>query len=78
MTEHHPANDWAWNDEAETGFVEWFNDFYGSYSLRSEWFYGDCRIGDEKTREEAMHAWLHAAFVAGHELGRGGKSDVQA
>lgn len=78
MTKHHPTNNWKWNDQAEMGFVEWLSDLHGPYSFRSEWFYGDCGIEDPKTREEAMHAWLHVAYVAGHELGRGGGKDVQA
>lgn len=39
MTEH-PANDWTWEDTAEIKFQEWFNDLYGVYSHRCEWFYG--------------------------------------
>lgn len=74
----HPANDWEWNDATEEGFVEWFNDFYGRFSFRCEHFYGDCKVEDEKTREDLMYKWLHAAFVTGHELGRGERSDVQA
>jgi hypothetical protein len=63
----HPANNWKWSDAAENGFVEWFNDIYGPYSLRSEWFFGDCEIADEKTLKEAMYKWLHVAYVAGYE-----------
>lgn len=51
-------------------FENWFNGRWTDYSLRSEWFYSDCKIFDKETREEAMHAWLHAAFVAGHEAKR--------
>lgn len=67
MTKRHPANDWKWIDDAEEGFVNWFNDLYGSYSLRSEWFYGDCNVEDEKTRQDIMKKWVHAAFCAGYE-----------
>ena len=63
----HPINSWEWNEASEDGFVEWFHGLYGPYSFRSEWFYGDCKIGDEKTRKEAMIAWLHAAYVSGYE-----------
>lgn len=69
MTKSHPANDWTWSDEAETGFATWFNGFYGPYSFRSEWFFGDCEIEDEKTRKEAMYDWLHAAYVEGYKHG---------
>ena len=66
----HPANDWKWGDDAEEGFVDWFNGFYGEFSFRSEWFYGDCRVEDEKTREDLMYKWIHTAYVLGHERGR--------
>lgn len=65
MTEKHPANDWQFVDEIEEGFVEWFNDLCGGYSLRSEWFYGDCEIEDEKTRKDLMYKWVHSAFYEG-------------
>ncbi len=65
----HPANDWKWSDGAENGFVEWFNDFHGPYSFRSEWFFGDCEVGDEKTHKDIMYGWLHAAYVSGYEAG---------
>ena len=46
-------------------FEDWFNGPYGSYSLRSEWFYGDCDIEDKDVRKEQLRAWLQAAFVSG-------------
>ena len=49
MTKKYPIGDWSFDDDIETQFQEWFNDFYGEYSLRSEAFYTDCLIGDEKT-----------------------------
>jgi len=67
--EQHPANDWEFHDDAEDGFVEWFNDLYGSYSLRSEWFHGDCEEQDENQRKEIMRKWVHAAYIAGYERG---------
>jgi len=63
----HPANDFEFYDDAEDAFVKWFNDFYGSYSLRAEWFYGDCEIGDEKQRKDILAKWIHSSFVAGWE-----------
>ena len=66
---NHPANDWKWDDDAEEGFVEWFNELVG-FSFRSEWFYGDCDVKDEKTRKDLMYKWAHAAFVSGYECGR--------
>jgi hypothetical protein len=62
----HPSNDWRWKESTEIAFQEWFNDFHGSFSLRSEWFFGDCEVGDENTRKDLMYRWLHAAYVAGY------------
>lgn len=67
MTKSHPANDWKFVDEIEENYVDWFNDLYGEFSLRSEWFYGDCLEGDEKTRQKIMEKWIHSAFCAGWE-----------
>lgn len=77
MTKTHPANDWEWADDAEEGFVDWFNGSYGSYSLRSEWFFGDCEVGDEKTRKDLLYKWIHAAYIAGYERGLYGKLEEQ-
>jgi hypothetical protein len=63
----HPTNDWKFDDDAEIKFVEWFNDLSGGFAFRSEYFYGDCKVEDEKTREDIMHGWIHSAFVAGWE-----------
>lgn len=65
----HPANDWNFDDTIEEGFQEWFNENYGEYSYRSEWFWGDCETKDEKTLKNAMYVWIHAAFCAGAEYG---------
>jgi hypothetical protein len=67
MTRRHPANDFEFDNDAEEGFVEWFHDLYGSYSLRSEWFYGDCDVEDVKTRQSILASWLHSAYIAGWE-----------
>jgi len=74
----HPINDWKWDDYAEEQFNYWFNDLHGSYSLRSEWFYGDCEIADEKTLKDVMYKWLHAAYVAGYNKGykRANSNDI--
>ena len=66
---NHPTNDWEFNDHIEESFVDWFNDLYGEFSLRSEWFDGDCREQDENQRLEIMRKWIHAAFVEGYERG---------
>ena len=62
--------DWNFSDDAEIQFQEWFNDFYGDFSFRSEYFYGDCEVKDEKTLKDIMYKWIHAAFVTGFERGR--------
>jgi hypothetical protein len=67
MTRRHPANDFEFDNDAEEGFVEWFHDLYGGYSLRSEWFYGDCDVEDVKTRQSILASWLHSAYIAGYE-----------
>jgi hypothetical protein len=67
----HPANDWEWEDNAEMAFVEWFHGDYGSpYSIRSDWFYGDCVEPDEEQRKEILIKWLHSAFLSGYNTGR--------
>ncbi len=65
----HPTNDWEFNETIEEAFTEWFNDFQGPFSFRSEWFFGDCEVGDEKTRKDLMYGWIHAAYVAGYNIG---------
>jgi hypothetical protein len=59
--------------DAELGFVDWFNDLFSPYTLRSEWFEGDCETKDLNQRKEILRRWVHAAFVAGYELGKGGQ-----
>lgn len=65
----HPTTDWEWDDTAEEAFVEWFHDLYGGYSLRSEWFYGDCEVEDVKTRQDILAKWLHSSYIAGYNAG---------
>ena len=67
MTKKYPIGDWSFDGDFETQFQEWFNNLYGEYSLRSEAFYTDCLIGDEKTRQELMYRWIYAAFYCGYE-----------
>ena len=65
MKNKHPK----WSEDAEIGFVEWYNDEYGTYSCRLEWFQGDCEVEDEKTRKDLMYKWIHAAYASGYERG---------
>ena len=64
-----PHTDWDFSAEAEEGFDDWFHGDYGPFSLRSEYFYGDCKEEDLKTLEKLMSEWVHVAFVTGY--GRG-------
>ena len=73
----HPTSEWEWEDTAEVAFQEWFHDLYGGYSLRSEHFFGDCEVEDEKTREDMMYGWIHASFVAGWEAANYAKLEEQ-
>jgi hypothetical protein len=57
----------TWDGDAEQEFVYWFHGDHTDYTLRSERFYGDCSIEDLKTRESALHKWIHAAFEQGWE-----------
>ena len=59
-----------WDEVAEIKFQEWFNEIYGVYSCRCEWFYGDCEVEDEKTRKDLMIKWLHSAYLSGYNVGR--------
>ena len=67
MTKKYPINDWEFVEDIENNFNDWFHSNHTDYSLKSEYFYGDCEIGDEKTRKEAMIAWLYAAYVSGYK-----------
>jgi len=71
----HPTKDWDFDDTIEEAFQEWFHDLYGGFSLRSEWFYGDCEVGDVKTRQDLMIKWVHSAFVMDYNTGRCSKTD---
>ena len=57
-------------ENAEVGFLEWFNGNYGKFSCRSEWFYGDCEVKDEKIRKDLLYNWVRSAYMSGYELGR--------
>jgi hypothetical protein len=67
MTNKYPIKDWEFVDEIEENFQEWFNGMYGEYSLRSEWFFGDCEVEDEKTRKDLMYRWIYASFYSAWE-----------
>jgi len=70
MTKQYPLNDWEFVDEIENPFNEWFHGDYGPYSFRSEAFYTDCEIGDEKTRQDMLKKWIYASFYEGFMRGK--------
>ena len=53
-------------DYSELAFNNWFHNNYGSFSFRSEAFFADCLVGDEKTRQEILYKWLVSAYMAGY------------
>ena len=58
------------DENAEVGFDKWFNeDLYGKFSSRSEWFYGDCEVKNEKIRKDLVYNWVRSAYISGYELG---------
>ena len=65
-----PSTDFDFSAEAEVAFDDWFHGDYGPYTLRSEYFYGDCAEEDLKTLEKLMSEWIHVAFVTGYERGK--------
>lgn len=69
--------DWDFFDEGEQQFIYWFHDFYGKFSLRSEYFYGDVEIKDEKTRRDLLYKWIQSAFHEGYERGRYAELEAQ-
>ena len=71
----HPTTDWEWEDTAEIKFQEWFNELYGTYSHRCEWFFGDAEVEDVNTRKDLMYKWIHSSFLSGYNTGRCSKTD---
>ncbi len=63
--EQYPINDWEFVENIENAFNNWFHGDYGPYSFRSEAFYTDCEIGDEKTRQSMLKKWIYASFYEG-------------
>ena len=63
------VRDMTHEENAEVGFEEWFTGNYGKFSCRSEWFYGDCEVKDEKIRKDLLYNWVRSAYMSGYELG---------
>jgi len=50
-------------------FEEWFNDFYGLFSFRAEYFYEDVEVENVETRRDLMYKWVHSAFSYAYQKG---------
>lgn len=72
-----PEN-WVFDAEIESAFNEWFHGDYGRYSIRSEYFYGDCEIGDVKTRQDLLKKWIYASFFEAYQRGRYAKLEEES
>jgi hypothetical protein len=79
MTNKHPANEYTSPEEnAELGFNYWFyQDFYGPFSFRYEYFLDDINIQDENQRKQILISWLNSAYIAGWEASKCAKIDEQ-
>jgi hypothetical protein len=73
----HLTKDWEFVEEIETSFNEWFHGDYGTFSYRSEAFYTDCEIGDEKTRQDMLKNWIYASFYEGFMRGKYAKLEEE-
>ena len=73
----YPINDWEFVDEIETFFNEWFYSNHTDYSFKNEYFYGDCEIGDVKTRQDMLKKWIYASFYEGFMRGKYAKMEEQ-
>ena len=77
MTKQYPIKDWEFVDEIENSFNEWFYSNHTEYSLKVEYFIGDCSVEDPKTREDLMRKWVYASFYEGFMRGKYGKLEEQ-
>ena len=79
MTTKHPANEYTSPEEdAELGFNKWFyQDFYGPFSFRYEYFLDDINIQDENQRKDVLIDWLNSAYIAGWEAANCGIMEEQ-
>ena len=65
----HPANEYLDpQEDSQLAFNKWFyNDFYGQFSFRYEYFLDDIKIEDENQRKQILIRWLNSAFLSGYE-----------
>jgi hypothetical protein len=75
----HPANEYnSPEEDAELGFNKWFyEDFYGPFSFRYEYFLDDINIQDENQRKQILISWLNSAFISGYECALYAKLEEQ-
>ena len=68
----HPANEYLSPEEdAELKFNDWFyNDLYGRFTFRFEYFEDDIKIEDENQRKKILIGWLESAFLSGWEYAK--------
>ena len=60
---------WDYEKQINEEFDEWFNDFYGPFSFRIEYFYGDVEVEDVETRRELLRKWITSSFHEGYVRG---------
>ena len=74
---NHPANEYLNpQEDAELAFNKWFyEDFYGRFTFRYEYFMDDIKIEDENQRKEMLIRWVESAFIMGYNTGRCSKTD---
>ena len=75
----HPANEYnSPEEDAELGFNKWFyQDFYGPFSFRYEYFLDDINIQDENQRKQILISWLNSAYISGWEASKCAKMEEQ-
>ena len=65
----HPTNQYINpQEDAELCFNKWFyEDFYGRFTYRYEYFDDDIKIEDENQRKQILINWVESAFLCGYE-----------
>jgi hypothetical protein len=58
--------------ELQEAFDDWFYAEQG-FSVRAEYFYGDCHYPDDMEREKIMKSWVEAAFFLGYSFSQKGE-----
>jgi len=75
----HPAKEYnSPEEDAELGFNKWFyEDFYGPFSFRYEYFLDDINIQDENQRKQILISWLNSAYISGWEASKYAKIETE-